>query len=227
MSVHDGHRERLKAQYLEHGLDCFNDVNALELLLFFAIPRTDTNPIAHALLDHFGCLEDVLNATVRELEEVPGIGRSAATLITLVRDIYKKGQISQANGKTTLPKIKDIAEYLKPRFINELNEVLLLLCLDTKRRVICCQEISRGTVNEVDSSIRVITEIALRNRASSVVIAHNHPDGDCRASREDDRFTECCLNAMNAVGITLLDHIVFAGDRYMSFKMTGLRPGLL
>lgn len=226
MGVHDGHRERLRAQYLEHGLDCFNDINALELLLFYAIPRTDTNPIAHELIRHFGSLEAVLTATVRELEEIPGIGKNAAALITLVRDIYKKGQMSLVKEKTTLPKIRDMAEYLKPRFINELNEVLIMLCLDTKRRVICCQEVSRGSVNEVDSSIRFITETALRNRATSVVIAHNHPDGDCSPSREDDLFTEYCMKAMNAVGLRLEDHLVFAGDKYTSFSISGLHPSL-
>ena len=85
MGVHDGHRERLKERFIEHGLTSFNELNALEMLLFYAIPRKDTNPIAHALLDRFGSLNAVFDASVRELCEVEGIGQNAAVQARLYR----------------------------------------------------------------------------------------------------------------------------------------------
>ncbi len=103
--------------------------------------------------------------------------------------------------------------------------MLYLLCLDTKRRVICCQEISRGSVNEVDTSIAYLTETAIRNKASFVVIAHNHPDGDSTFSREDSYFTEVCVKSLNAVGIQLEDHIVFSDGEYSTFRHAGMRTG--
>ena len=94
MGVHDGHRERLKSRFLEHGIDSFNDLNALELLLFYAIPRRDTNVIAHALLDRFGGLSGVFEASVPELTDVPGVGENAALLLKLVPQMMKKYELS-------------------------------------------------------------------------------------------------------------------------------------
>lgn len=222
MGVHDGHRDRLRQSYLEHGLMSMNDINALELLLFYAIPRRDTNEIAHRLLERFGRLEGVFSATAEELQEVEGIGETAAVLLTLIPEIMKKSRISKAREICQIRSSDDAGAYLLPYFLNERDEVLYLLCLDTKRTVICCAEMGRGVVNSVDTGIRRIVEKALKVRASSVILAHNHPDGIALPSREDEVFTRTLYNALETVGIRLEDHIIVAEDDYTSMADTGL-----
>lgn len=222
MGVHDGHRDRLRQSYLEHGLMSMNDINALELLLFYAIPRRDTNEIAHRLLDRFGSLDGVFSASAEELIEVDGIGENAAALLTLIPEIMKKSRVSKTREIRQIRSSDEAGAYLLPYFLNERDEVVYLLCLDTKRAVICCAEMSRGVVNSVDTGIRRIVEKALKARACSAIIAHNHPDGIAIPSREDEVFTRALFNALETVGIRLEDHIIVAEDDYISMADTGL-----
>ena len=222
MGVHDGHRDRLRQSYLEHGLMSMNDINALELLLFYAIPRRDTNETAHRLLDRFGSLDGVFSASAEELQEVEGIGENAAALLTLIPEIMKKSRVSKGREIRQIRSSDDAGAFLLPYFLNERDEVVYLLCLDTKRCVICCAEMGRGVVNSVDTGIRRIVEKALKVRASSVIIAHNHPDGIALPSREDEVFTRALYNALETVGIRLEDHIIAAEDDYTSMADTGL-----
>ena len=222
MGVHDGHRDRLRKSYLEHGLMSMNDINALELLLFYAIPRRDTNEIAHRLLDRFGSLDGVFSASAEELKEVDGIGENAAALLTLIPEIMKKSRVSKTREIRQIRSSDEAGAYLLPYFLNERDEVVDLLCLDTKRAVICCAEMSRGVVNSVDTGIRRIVEKALKARACSAIIAHNHPDGIALPSREDEVFTRALFNALETVGIRLEDHIIVAEDDYISMADTGL-----
>ena len=222
MGVHDGHRERLRQSFLEHGLSGMNDINALELLLFYAVPRRDTNELAHLLLQHFGSLDGVFSASAEELCEVEGIGAYAASLRTLVPEIMKKSRLSKSREIRQIRSSDDAGEYLLPYFMNERDEVVYLLCLDSKRAVICCAEMGRGVVNAVDTSVRRIVEKALKVKACSVIIAHNHPDGLALPSREDDLFTKCLYNALETVGIRLEDHIIVADEDYISIADTGM-----
>ena len=222
MGVHDGHRERLRQSFLEHGLSSMNDINALELLLFYAVPRRDTNELAHLLLQHFGSLDGVFSASAEELCEVEGIGTYAASLLTLVPEIMKKSRLSKSREIRQIRSSDDAGEYLLPYFMNERDEVVYLLCLDSKRAVICCAEMGRGVVNSVDTSVRRIVEKALKVKACSVIVAHNHPDGLALPSREDDLFTKCLYNALETVGIRLEDHIIVADEDYISIADTGM-----
>lgn len=222
MGIHDGHRDRLRSRFLEHGLDSFNELNALELLLFYAIPRKDTNPIAHALLDRFGSLHGVFDAGIRELTEVEGVGESAAALIKLIPQIVRKSYISRCDSNPVITNSKEAAEYLVPRFLYEKDEFILLLCLDSRKRLISCTEIGRGVVNSVDINVRRIAEIALKSRASYIMISHNHPDSTVLPSREDDYVTHQVYNTMQSIGIPLMDHIIVSGEEYSSYFDTGM-----
>lgn len=222
MGVHDGHRDRLKSRFAEHGLESFNDINALELLLFYAIPRKDTNVMAHDLVDRFGSLSGVFDASLRELTDVPGIGENTALLIKLVPQMMKKCQLSKVNDIRVFRSSNDLGRFLVPRFVDERDELALLLCLDSRKSLICCRVLNRGVVNAVDITVRRLVELALKNKAASLVLAHNHPEGIALPSREDEAFTRKAGEALRLMGMELVDHIIVAGDRYFSMRDSGL-----
>lgn len=217
MSLHDGHRDRLRQRFAEHGLDEFNEVNTLELLLFYAIPRQDTNILAHRLLDRFGTLEAVFDASLQELKEVEGIGENAALLIRLVPQLQKRCSVAGTRSVKWIRTSSDAGKFFVPRLMYEKDEKALLLCLDSHQRIISLNELGEGVVNEVELNVRKIVEIALKNRASSVVLAHNHPDGVALPSYEDELATRQVYSALKLVNIVLQDHIIVAGDDYVSF----------
>lgn len=222
VSIHEGHRDRLKARFLEQGLDGFNELNALELLLFYAIPRRDTNELAHTLLNKFETLSGVFNASYQELVEVPGIGAHTAGLILLVPQLVRRSLLTDSERVKSICNSRDAAMYFVPRFMFEKEEVLLLACLDSQKRVISCTEMSRGVVNAVSASVRRITETALKKRASSVIIAHNHPDSIAIPSMEDNIITKEIMSALRLVDISLADHIIVSGEDYFSFADSGM-----
>ena len=222
MGIHDGHRERLRTNFIENSLDSFNELNSLELLLFYAIPRRDTNELAHRLLERFGSLYGVFDASFHELMEVDGVGENAAALIKFIPEIMRKSRISETADMKVINSSSAAGKYLVPRFLYQDIEILLLLCLDSRRRVISCAEINRGVVNSVDANVRRIVETALKYRACSVILAHNHPGGVALPSREDDGMTGLIGKALSSVGITLADHIIVAGEDYASYANSGL-----
>ena len=222
MGVHDGHRERLRARFAEHGLESFNELNALELLLCYAIPRRDTNELAHRLLDAFGSLSGVFQASMQELTSVPGIGENAATLILMVPQIVKKAHVSKAKETKIIRNSTDAGNYLLPYFLDEPDEIVMMLCLDNKRAVICCREMGRGVVNCVDANIRRMVETALKVKTTTVIVAHNHPNGVALPSREDDNFTRTLYRSLGLLGITLEDHIIVANDEFVSLADSGV-----
>ena len=222
-SIHKGHRQRLKERFLREGLDNFTDIQALELALFYAIPRKDTNPIAHALLDRFGSLDQVLDAQVEELAKVPGMGESAAVLLHLITEMGRYYLVSRSTQSKVLPTLEDCASYLVPFFHGRRVETVFLLCLDAKCKVLCCKEVGEGSVNSAGISIRKIVETALGANARAVVLAHNHPSGVAIPSGEDVQTTRRIAAALQAVEIQLVDHIVVADADYVSMVQSGIR----
>lgn len=220
-TIHKGHRERLKQRFLEEGLDNFTDIQVLELLLFYAIPRSDTNPIAHRLLDHFGSLSQVLEADVEELKKVSGIKDHAATLLALVIDLCRYYQVNCAQQTEVLTTLEACGKYLVPRFFGRTRETVFLLCLDAKCKVLCCKEIGEGSVNAASISVRKVVETALNANATTVVLAHNHPSGIAVPSNEDIQTTRSIAAALHAVEIHLADHIVVAEEDYVSMVQSG------
>lgn len=222
MGVHDGHRERLKSRYIEHGLGGFSELNALELLLFYAIPRKDTNVLAHKLLDRFGSLSGVFDASIYELMEVPGIGESTAVLISMIPHIMRKSLISETEKNPIISSTKAAVQYLSPRYAYEKEEIFCMLCLDAQKKLISCIEVARGVVNSVETNVRRIAELALKHRATSVIISHNHPDKVVYPSREDDYVTTQMSKALSALSIHFDDHIIIAGEHYASYAESGM-----
>ncbi len=221
MPIHDGHRQRVKERFRREGLDNFSDVQVLELLLFYAVPRQDTNPIAHALLEHFGSLAQVLEAPVEELEKVPGIKENAATLLSLTTAIGRYYLVNRTTQAEVLPTIEKCGEYLTPFFFGRRNETVFLLCMDATCKVRSCRLVGVGTVNSANVPIRRIAEIALGANATTVVLAHNHPSGLALPSREDVETTRRAAEALAAVDIELVDHIVVADEDFVSLAQSG------
>ena len=222
MSIHDGHRQRMKDRFLEEGLDHFSDVQVLEILLYYAIPRKDTNPIAHELLERFGSLSQVLEAPVEELEKASGVSRNAAVLLKLVTDMGRYYQVSRMTQFSVLKTIRECGEYLKPYFFGRRNETVYLLCLDAKCKVLCCREVGEGSVNSANVPIRRIVEMALGVNATSVVLAHNHPSGLALPSGEDVATTKRVAAALATVDVQLVDHIIVADDDFVSMVQSGI-----
>lgn len=220
-SIHREHRKRVKNRFRQEGLDHFDELHVLELLLFYGIPQGDTNPLAHRLLDRFGSLAQVLEAPVEELEKVPGVGEHVATLLALTRDISRYYMVNRTGPCQFLNTTTECGDYLVPYFVGRRDETVFLLCLDSKCKVISCKELGSGSVNSASISVRKIVETALSANATSVVLAHNHPSGFAYPSMEDVLTTRRVAVALDAVGILLADHIVVADDDYVSLVDSG------
>ncbi len=221
MSLHDGHRGRLRQRFLAEGLDHFSDVQVLELLLFYAIARQDTNPIAHRLLEHFGSLSQVLEAPVEELCKVEGVGENTAVYLRLVTQVGRYYLKDRTSKVKVLPTLESCAQYLQPYFFGQNVETVYLLCLDAKCKLLCCKKIAQGDVNSTDLSIRKIVETALNANASSVLLAHNHPGGMAIPSYEDIHTTQNVAAALRAVDVNFVDHLVICDDDYVSLMQSG------
>lgn len=226
MSLHDGHRDRLRKRYLEEGLDHFTEVQVLELMLFYSIPRKDTNELAHRLLDRFGSLSQVLDTRPEDLMQVEGIGENAALFISLFPSVARYYDTNQAQRMTILKDVDECGQYLLGYFKNRTNETVFLLCLDAKRKVLCCQMVGEGSVNSAGVPIRRIVEMALAANATTVVLAHNHSSGLALPSREDVMTTRRLAAALDGVDVILADHLVIADGEFVSMVQSGYyRPG--
>lgn len=221
MSLHEGHRQRLKDRFLSEGLDHFQEHEVLELLLYYCIPRKDTNPIAHELIHRFGSLAQVMEAPVEELEKVPGIGANTATFLSLITAAGRYYLINRSMQDVILATIEKCGQYLVPFFYGRRYETVYMLCLDAKCKVLCCKEVSQGSVNYASMSVRRIVEVALGINATSVILAHNHPSGLAIPSGEDIQATRRVAAALDAVEINLVDHIVVADDDFVSMTQSG------
>ena len=216
MSIHNGHRQRLKDRFRREGLDNFDELYVLELLLFYCIPRADTNPLAHRLLDHFGSLTAVLEASPEELEKVEGVGKNASTFLSLVMQVDRYYQVKRSEPGRILSKLEECGNYMLPYFVNRDCETVFILCLDAKCKVICCKMVGEGSVNSANVPIRRVVEIALVAKATTVILAHNHPSGLAIPSADDIQTTYRLAAALDAVEITLADHIVVSNGDFVS-----------
>lgn len=216
-NLHDGHRERLRRRYQEHGADAFTDHELLELLLTYAIPRRDTNETAHLLLRQFGSLQGVFSAPAEQLQTVDGIGPQAAQFLTLINSMQARmalRQLMQRNGRILLNTPNRTARYAALLLRQERNETMYLLCLNAVRTLISAKPIGSGSIAELTVYPRVIVEQALLQRAHSVILVHNHPSGDPTPSQADADTTEAVRAALSSVHIALLDHMI-VGDGYL------------
>ena len=222
MYSQEGHRQRLRKRFREEGLDHFDEVNVLELLLFYAKPRVDTKILARELLNQFGSLSRVLEATPAELETVEGVGESTSTLLTLVTQLGRYYLVNHSENPKILNTTEKYGRFLVGNFHGRRDESVFLLCLDAKCKMLACQLVGQGSVNSANVPIRKIVELALSANATTVILAHNHPSGMAFPSEEDQEATERLATALSAMDIVLADHVIVADKDFVSLVQSGM-----
>ena len=221
MGIHDGHREKMRQRFMTGGLDAFADHEILELLLYYAIPRRDTNPIAHALMERYGSLPAVLAAPMEDLKRTEGIGESAAVLLHLVPQVCRRARLAQVGEDQVLNSSERAGAYLLECFDGESREVIYQLRLDRKGKLLACKRLGEGSVASADLDVRRLVENAILTGASAVILAHNHPSGVALPSDGDYTATMRVRAALNAIGIELADHIIVADGDFVSMADSG------
>lgn len=221
-NVHKDHRSRMRNKFSKKKFDGWEEHEILEMLLFYAIPRVNTNPIAHRLIDTFGCLSNVLDASVEDLQNVEGVGQSAAVYLKALGEVpgvYRRSK--WVDNRKNLSSVANMSNFCIDYLDNELEEVFAVITLDSQYNLKNKEIISRGLVNFVPVSIRKIAEIALRTNASYVVLCHNHPSGLPTPSREDIELTKDVISALSPLNVELIDHVVVGGGTYYSLAQHG------
>lgn len=221
-NVHSGHRERLKSRFSQHGLEAFSDIEALEILLYYALPRRDTNVIAHRLLERFGSYCAVLEADVSELSQVSGVGDKAASLIRLVAEMNRRYLTARENrGRRLIHSGDDAGEHVLPLFAYRSEELVFAFSLGSAGNILRCHRLAQGMSNAVDFPIRRVVEIALQDNACYILLAHNHLSDTALPSKSDLSTTEAVADALRYVGVRLYDHIIVCGGDYVSLRDSG------
>ena len=214
MNEHADHRQRMKDRFLENGLDIFDEHQVIELLLFFGIPRRDTNVIAHRLIKRFGSLRDVLDAPYEELLKVDGIGEHAATLIKLSAELSRRYLLSESLDTERFDTVEKLGKFLINLFLGKRNEEVYLLTFNGKMEMLSCDKLADGLSNLVSFSVKPLIESAILTHASGIVLAHNHPGGIASPSGSDISLTDQLMYMCDQISIPLIEHFVVAGNSY-------------
>lgn len=224
-SIHQNHRQRIKKRFIEIGLAGLHDHEILELLLTYAIPRRDVNPIGHALIDRFGSLSGVFEASILELQEVDGVGENCAILLHLCLELFRKYDVDrkeQSMNGSFLTSSDLIGEYLRPYFTTLREELIMLVCVDNRGSVLYCKEHARGNIGSVHLNIRQIVSTALQCHAHAIILAHNHPHGTALPSEDDIYVTKRLQEALKLIEVKLLEHVIYADNDYVSMFESGM-----
>lgn len=220
MGIHDGHRRRMKEEFLARP-DSFPDHKLLEILLFYANPRSDTNPIAHALMERFGSLSGVLDATSDELCQVPGVGGHAAALLKLSKELSRRYLACRSDPVEVVNSIGDMIQLFQPHFYGLRSERLCILCMDSKYKVLGVRAVCEGSIDKVDLSLRDLISAALSLGATRVALAHNHPSGVALPSPSDQAVTRRLAELLRELNIQVIDHLIFSDDDVVSMAQSG------
>ena len=216
-----GHRNRLRERFIQGGLTGFHDYEILELLLGYSIPRKDTKPIARKLLSKFKSFSKVLDATDDQILEVEGIGPSTVTYLRIIREFISKYFEHVSIEKKQFLNLDDLIAYLRAIIGGKANEVLYVMYLNSRNELIKAESLGEGTISESIAFPRKIVEGALKCRATSLILAHNHPEGIAEPSDNENAITNSARSALSTVDILLQDHIIITDNEFYSFRKEG------
>ncbi len=223
-NLHKGHRERVRNKYLKVGLDGFSDHEVLEFLLYYCNAQQDTNEVAHRLINQFGTLGAVFSAPIEELVKVKGVGKQTAFLIRFVSDLMK-AQMSDFDNREVFDTSDRLAALIMPFYKGVNIETTFVLALDDKKKLIRVIKVGEGSFDSVAISVPKITRQLIGCGAVSAVVSHNHPIGLALPSVNDVRVTKRLQTALESVGISLVDHIIYSNEHndYISMSDSGDR----
>lgn len=216
---HDGHRDRVREKFMkEENLNAYADHNILEMLLFYAIPRADTNELAHRLINTFGSFSAVFDADIEQLIRVDGVGKSTAVLIKMIPSVMQRYYEDKINNPSKITNTDSAAEFLKTKFFNETVEIMYLMCMNNDGKILKFTQIASGTLDYSEIDSRLILQEMLLCKATTAIIAHNHPGGICAPSLSDVNTTQQIASLLSGINARLIDHIIIAGDEHFSFS---------
>lgn len=216
-----GHRERLRQRFHKGGSDALPDYELLEMILFRALPRRDTKPLAKMLIARFGSFAEVINAPEPRLKEVAGVGEAVVTELKLVRAAALRLMKAEIQRKPSLSSWSDVIGYLTAAQGYETREQFRILFLDKRNQLIADEVQGVGTVDHTPVYVREVVKRALELSATALILVHNHPSGDPTPSRADVDMTKLIVEAAKPLGITVHDHIIVGRNGHASLK--GLR----
>jgi DNA repair protein RadC len=218
----EGHRARLRQRLVTSGPESVADHELLELVLFLALPRRDTKPIARALLTRFGSFANAITAPVPDIAAVDGMGEAAAASLKIVQAAALRLVRAEIMSKPVLTNWDALMGYLNASMARDPVEKFSVLFLDNRNRLLADEVLSRGTVNHTPVYPREVVKRALELHASALILAHNHPSGDPSPSADDIAMTRQIVDAARALSITVHDHVVVGNGQWRSFRRDGL-----
>ncbi|MBQ5840475.1 MAG: RadC family protein [Clostridia bacterium] len=218
---HGGHRQRMKERFLKNGLESLNGHEVLELLLYYALPYRDTNDLGHRLEDDFGSLVNVLDASYVDLQQVAGVTPHVATLLTLCGQLAHRYQKERYAVGQLLHNTAALGRFLVPYFAGKKEESVMLVSMDNRGKLLNATRVFEGSVNSAQFNYRVAVQQALRDNATVVALAHNHPNGHATFSDADKNTTRSFAQVLDLLEIRLIDHIVVSGTDYTSMAESG------
>ena len=225
MGTHDGHRDRMRQRFQEFGGAGFQKHELIEMLLYNVYPRRDTNEMAHSVLDEFGgSLTKLIYSDPETISRTCSISQNAATMFSIIGEINRRAAIEKWDKKLVLSSTHVVGEYALSYLDNISIEKVYIICLNSALALIKCVEAANGSSGSALIEVRRVVEIAVNNKASSIIIMHNHPSGSLKPSYEDMKFTSDCFDALSAIKIDLADHVIVANGEYFSFKADGILP---
>ncbi len=213
----------MREKFRQGGGEALADHEILEMLLFYSIPRINTNETAHRLIDHFGSLSGVLSAKRHELTAVPGIGDQSADLIGLIGELYLRTDREGDKAPRQFKELDDVGRYLVKQLDGLPRERVLLLLLTADYRLIATHQISEGSVNESSVDVRQIMEYAIMAKATHIVLAHNHPDPMLTPSPEDESASISLMHAASVMGLNFWEHVLVSDGKYVFILQEMLR----
>ena len=220
-NIHNGHRDRIRQEFLIHGFDQNTPPHKiLEILLFYCVQRADTNPIAHELIAKYGSVAAVLDAPVQELAAFKGLSERSAVLLKLIMPIAQRYIYDKQEQKPTFKSLDGIGKYVLGRYLGETREKIAVMCLDAKGSMLDFALLGEGSLDSVGLSNRDLVKKALDSNATAVVLCHNHPNGIALPSESDIQLTKNAAQTLLGIGVQLIDHVIVADTDFVSMAQS-------